>query len=109
MACLPQQPGLPVEHGDKVLHIAAFATLAVLAVLAFPSARIGTIFIGLACLGGLIEVVQSLPMFNRHASLADWLAGTVTAGVVLMIAEPIRRRYGPGHLRNIGMPKNRRH
>ena len=68
------------EGSDKLVHFAAFATLA------FPlalSGRIGLlpVFVGASAYGGAIELIQ--PSFNRSADINDWVADII--GVVLGI------------------------
>ena len=76
---MDQQPPAP-EGSDKLLHLAAFAALAL------PLARTGRIgllpvFIGASAFGGVIELIQ--PSFNRSADVNDWVADVV--GVILGI------------------------
>ena len=85
MALLPHPPQL-VNVGDKWQHMAAFATLAVLATLAYPKAPLLQIAERLSFLGALIEVAQSIPALHRDCDIMDWLAdtGAILAVVVLV-------------------------
>lgn len=60
LALMPQPPHLG-NVGDKWQHMAAFGTLTLLSVLAFPEASLLRIGERLSFLGALIEVFQSIP------------------------------------------------
>lgn len=83
MACLPQPVALPGDPGDKLLHIIAFAGLALLAALAYPRVRLLTVLTGLSLFGAMIELVQMIPALNRSAEWLDWAADTLAVAVVL--------------------------
>jgi len=68
---------------DKVLHMVAFATLAVFAVFSFPRANFIKLAIGLSFFGALIEVFQGLPVIGRDADAMDWVADTTAVIGVL--------------------------
>ena len=91
MACLPQPVALPGDPSDKLLHIIAFAVLALLAVFAYPRIRLLTILAGLSSFGALIEFVQLIPALNREADWIDWVADTLAAAVVLGCVFLLRR------------------
>jgi VanZ family protein len=94
MALLPHPPKLAIDDfGDKFHHILAFATLALLASLAFPAARLTRIGERLSFLGALIEVLQSIPALHRDCDIRDWIADTIAIAVVLVIMAAIRRRH----------------
>jgi len=85
MALLPQPPHLP--GGDKVQHMAAFGTLTLLSVLAYPLAPLHRIGERLSFLGAMIEVTQSIPALHRDCDIYDWVADTaVIVGVLLIVA-----------------------
>jgi VanZ family protein len=90
MAVLPQPPRLPGDPSDKILHITAFAVLAVLAAAAYRRTRIAWLLAGLSLFGALIEAVQAIPSLHRDADVIDWLADTAAAGVVLALAALVR-------------------
>lgn len=93
MALLPHPPALPIDrYGDKVEHMLVFATLALLAGLAYPEAPLLRIAERLSFLGALIEVGQSIPMLHRDCDIRDWFADTVAVLVVLGVFALIRRR-----------------
>ena len=84
MAALPQPPQLPIDgYGDKFEHMLAFATLALLASLAFPKAPLLRVGERLSFLGALIEVVQSIPSLHRDCDIRDWIADTLAVAAVL--------------------------
>ena len=91
MALLPHPPGTPLEHHDKAQHMLAFATLAGLAVPAFPGATLFRIGERLSFAGALIEVMQALPALGRDCDIRDWLADTLAAATVLLIVTIARR------------------
>lgn len=96
MAWLPHPPHTPLEHFDKLQHMAAFATLAILAAFAFPSARLVLIGERLSFLGALVEVVQAMPAIHRDCDIKDWIADTIAIVIVLMIMATARRRRWVG-------------
>ena len=90
MALLPTPPAMLLAAGDKVLHMAAFALLSLLAALAFPRRSVIELFAGLAALGGLIEVLQMIPSLRRDADLGDWLADCAAIAVVLVFCRAVQ-------------------
>ncbi|AOL93014.1 hypothetical protein [Porphyrobacter sp. LM 6] len=94
MALLPQPPALPGTLSDKVLHVIAFAVLTLLAALAYPERRLGEVFLAMAALGALIEVVQLIPHLGRDAEWADWLADCGAVLAVLALVRVSRRMAG---------------
>ncbi len=98
MALLPKPPEMPSDRfGDKINHILAFATLALLAALAYPRARRWLVVERLSFLGAMIEVAQSIPALHRDCDIRDWVADTlavmVMTGVIALIAR--RRQTSP--------------
>jgi VanZ family protein len=96
MACLPQPFALPGDPGDKLLHIIAFAVLALLAVFAYPRTRLLAILAGLSLFGIMIELVQLIPALNRTADWIDWAADTLATAAVLVCVFLLRRLRGLG-------------
>jgi len=93
MALLPHPPKLEFDDfGDKFHHILAFATLSLLACLAFPTARLPRIGERLSFLGALIEVLQSIPALHRDCDIRDWIADTIAIAIVLFVVAQVRRR-----------------
>ena len=99
MALLPDPPELPIALSDKVQHAAAFAVLAALAAGAWPG-RLWQIAVALVILGGLIEILQMIPVLHRDAEFADWatdVAATLAALLVVRIFQrPSAAAAGPG-------------
>ena len=94
MALLPKPPQLPGSPGDKVQHIVAFLTLAVLASAAYPRTRIVAIAGGLAAFGALIEIGQAIPVLHRESSWADWAADCAAVAFVLIVRMALARAAG---------------
>ena len=82
------QPPTGPDGSDKVVHLIAFAALAL------PLARTGRIglvpvLIGASVFGGLIELLQ--PSFGRSADMQDWIADIAGAGLGIALALLYRR------------------
>jgi VanZ family protein len=92
MAVLPHPPELPGEPNDKLQHIAAFATLALLASIAYPATGPGRLLVRLSLFGAIIELVQAIPSLHRDSDVKDWIADTLAAGLVLSLVWWWRRR-----------------
>ena len=92
MAVLPHPPNIPGHPSDKVQHMAAFATLALLGSSAFSRRSWVALLVALSFFGAAIEVVQAIPWLHRDSELLDWVADTVAAGVVLLIVAWARSR-----------------
>ena len=91
MAVLPKPPQLPGEPSDKIQHILAFAVLAALAAAAYPRTGLNRILLLLSAFGALIELVQTIPALHRDGDWVDWVADTVAAAVVLLLAGLVRK------------------
>ena len=87
MAVLPHPPRLPVETNDKVQHITAFATLALLGSFAYPQ-----LLVRLSLFGAAIEFFQAIPELHRDSDVLDWVADTAAVAVVLLAVHWWRRR-----------------
>ncbi|WP_369061111.1 hypothetical protein ABOZ73_04680 [Caulobacter sp. 73W] len=92
----PDGPGSLIPW-DKALHGLTFFALTGMALLAFPKMKLWRIGVLMLAFGGLIEILQSLPFFDRDAEWADLLADAAGVGAVLavMIAAAWRKRL-PG-------------
>lgn len=92
MALIPHPPPLPGNPSDKLQHMTAFATLAVLG--SFAYRRVSTLWLlaGLSLFGALIEIAQAIPALHRDCDPLDWVADTVAAGVVLLVVRWRRNR-----------------
>lgn len=92
MALLPKPPHLVIDDlGDKFEHSLAFVTLAILAALAFPSAKLMRIGERLSFLGALIEVFQSIPSLHRDCDVMDWVFDNLAIIVALLLIAALRR------------------
>jgi VanZ family protein len=92
MAWLPHPPQVPGTHGDKVQHMIAFATLAMLGSAAYPRISLVLIAVALSAFGAAIELIQTIPAISRDGSFADWVADTAAAAVVLLLVARTRSR-----------------
>src|SRR5690606_5690522 len=83
MAIIPRTP--EVLHGvsDKYQHMLAFFVLGLLAALAYRRTAYWRLFVGLALMGGLIELVQLIPALHRDGDVVDWAVDMLAAGVAL--------------------------
>lgn len=98
MALLPKPPEVAIDRfGDKFEHMLAFATLALLARLAWRAASAWRILERLSFFGALIEVFQSIPSLHRDCDPKDWVADTVAAAVVLAVASALQNRKQGKH------------
>ncbi|MEH3104336.1 MAG: hypothetical protein PGN12_10560 [Sphingomonas phyllosphaerae] len=84
MALMPH-PVQIAEVGDKWQHMAAFGTLTLLSVLAFPTSSLLRIGERLSFLGAMIEVLQSIPSLHRDCDIMDWVADTTIIVAVLIV------------------------
>lgn len=96
MAVLPHPPRLPVEPNDKIQHIAAFATLALLGAWAYSRTATMKMIVGLSLFGAFIELCQAIPALHRDSDPVDWLADTLAAGLVLFALRLWLRRTKGG-------------
>jgi VanZ family protein len=83
MAVLPQPPPVPGNPNDKLQHVAAFATLALLGSVAYPRTVLLMLLLRLSLFGAFIEVVQAIPQLHRDSDVSDWVADTCAIAVVL--------------------------
>jgi hypothetical protein len=91
MAVLPHPPRIPGEPNDKIQHIAAFATLALLGSWAYTRTTRWQLLLRLSLFGAAIEIVQMIPALNRDADVLDWLADTLAVLAVLALIRALRR------------------
>ena len=92
MAVLPHPPRLPIEPNDKLQHVTAFATLALLGSFAYPRTALVKLLAGLSIFGAVIEFFQAIPELHRDSDMLDWIADTAAAAVVLLAVHWWRRR-----------------
>jgi hypothetical protein len=84
IALWPMPPAVAVDVSDKIQHAAAFATLALLALWAFPRSSAVWIVAGLSLFGAFIEVAQGTPLIHRDMDVFDWVADTVACALVVL-------------------------
>ncbi len=92
-------PGEPHPHlfpWDKAEHFSAFAVLATSGVLAFPRMRLPLLAALLSLAGGMIEVIQALPIVNRDADVMDWVADSTAVAMVMAVIVAARFRRAVG-------------
>ncbi|HEY3636521.1 MAG TPA: VanZ family protein [Rhizomicrobium sp.] len=94
-AVMPPRHAPQLFPWDKAEHFAAFYTLTVLALAAFPRRSPIVIAVLLSAFGGAIELVQALPIVNRDADIMDWAADTIAvlAALAPMITAHWRRLF----------------
>ena len=93
MAVLPHPPAVPGNPNDKLQHITAFATLALLGSFAYPATSLLILLLRLSMFGAFIEVVQAIPALHRDSDIMDWIADTAAVLVVLLAVAWLRRRH----------------
>jgi hypothetical protein len=89
MALLPQPPELPVALSDKTQHATAFAILAGLGACAWPR-RLAQIAVVLIIIGGLIEILQMIPLLHRDAEFADWATDVAATLATLLVVRMLQ-------------------
>jgi hypothetical protein len=89
MALVPQPPELPVALSDKTQHATAFAVLAALGACAWPR-RLAPIAVVLIVIGGLIEILQMIPILHRDAEFADWATDVAATLATLLVVRMIQ-------------------
>jgi VanZ family protein len=92
MAVLPHPPQIPGEPNDKLQHITAFATLALLGSFAYPATALVQLLVRLSLFGAAIEIFQAIPVLHRDSDVWDWIADTIAVAVVLLIVRWWRSR-----------------
>ena len=92
MAVLPHPPDIPGHPSDKIQHIVAFVTLALLGSWAYTATKPLKLLAALSLFGAVIEIVQMIPTLYRDADVIDWIADTVAVAVVLLLVRAMRRR-----------------
>lgn len=85
LALWPGQGGAPrLLDWDKLEHMSAFATLAVLGRFAYPALARVWLALGLTGFGAAIELLQLIEILNRSASPYD--VGANTVGMIAGLA-----------------------
>lgn len=76
---------------DKAQHSLAFVTLILLFSVSYPNVKTYWLAGALATFGGIIELLQALPMIHRDCDPVDWMTD-ITAIAVGMIGFKLARR-----------------
>lgn len=76
-AVMPPRHAPQLFPWDKAEHFAAFYTLTLLAMAAFPRRNFLVLGVLLSAFGGLIELVQALPIVGRDCDVMDWITDTI--------------------------------
>ncbi|MDB5458223.1 MAG: hypothetical protein JWP92_3808 [Caulobacter sp.] len=76
---------------DKAQHFLVFYVLAGMASLALPASRLWRLGLAVLAFGGLIELLQALPIIHRDAEWADLAADA--AGIALAYGPMIVGRW----------------
>lgn len=85
-ALWPGYANPPAALGWHVVnHLMAFVVLTMLARAAWPQLRRIWLFLILLAFGGLIELLQSLPVISRTMSLYDWAVDAVGIALGLVL------------------------
>jgi len=93
MAVLPHPPVIHVW--DKLQHMTAFAVLTLLGWVAYPRVSRIKLVLALIAFGGLIEIVQLIPVLQRDSDWHDWLADIVAVALAAGCAAFARRMLAP--------------
>jgi hypothetical protein len=91
-ATVSPEHALRIFAWDKAEHFSAFYALTILALLAFPTWNWIAIGLALAALGGMIELVQALPIVGRDCDIRDWAADLIAICAVLFPLAALRWR-----------------
>ena len=91
-AVMPARQAPQLFPWDKAEHFAAFYTLTVLGVAAFPRRSMALLALLLSAFGAFIELVQALPIVNRDADFRDWVTDSIAVGAALLPLALIRWR-----------------
>ncbi len=75
---------------DKAQHTLAFVVLALLMRFSYPALAWQVTGLALAGLGGLIEIVQAIPVLHRDCDIYDWYADVAAIFLGFAIATAIR-------------------
>lgn len=87
MALLPKPPQLPIDQfGDKFAHVLAFAVLAGVANLAWPTRSRWLIALWLSAFGAAIELLQAISVLHRDSDIRDWVADSIAILAATVLA-----------------------
>jgi hypothetical protein len=99
-AIVPPEHALRIFAWDKAEHFSAFYALTILALFAFPARSWIVIGLALAALGGMIELIQALPLVGRDCDIRDWAADLIAISAALLPLTAFRWR--DSHRQNSG-------
>lgn len=91
-AIAPQEHAPDLHVGDKVNHMAAFFVLTILGRIGYPGFAPWRLATSLSLYGIFIELTQAIPILNRDASVADWIADTAAILVALTISLIVEKK-----------------
>ncbi len=90
----PLPPRVPLDRlGDKWEHMIAFAALTGVALLAWPRVPAWRIAAALAAVGGLIEVVQAVPVLHRDSDWRDLSSDCAAIAMTVVVVRPLAKRF----------------
>ena len=93
-AIMPEAEAPKIASNDKVEHMIAFFTLAVLGRLAYATTTWWRTWLLLAGFGAAIEFTQMIPSLHRDGNLADWIADVVALSAGLLLVALAGRSLG---------------
>ncbi len=91
-----QAPNWPIQEYDAYLHFSAFAVITLLAATAFPRVSLGRMLVGLALLGGVIELLQFLPGTKRQPDWSDFAFNVLGIDAALLAVVVVRWLFRRG-------------
>ena len=77
---------------DKAEHFTAFYGLALLALFAFPDVAAVRMAVALSAAGGLVELIQALPVVHRDCDWKDWVADSLGIAAAMVPLWAAQRR-----------------
>ncbi|KKC27482.1 hypothetical protein [Sphingomonas sp. SRS2] len=92
-AIMPGEDAPDFRAGDKTNHIIAFLVLTLVGRTAYRRKPAWLLASGLSLFGIVIELTQAIPVFQRDASVWDWLADSSAILVALGIAILTEKRF----------------
>ena len=90
MAVLPQPLELPAS--DKVQHMVAFFTITALGCAGYRGLSRIKLTLAMVAFGGVIELVQLVPVLHRSSQWSDWLADILAVLLALAVAHLVENR-----------------
>lgn len=84
--------GWTLQDYDAPLHFTAFAIITLLTVVVYSRVALSHIFVGLAILGGVTELLQFTPGVSRTPSWSDFTFNVFGIFSMLAVVALLRRR-----------------